>query len=632
MKAQYILISLCLALFAAGCNYLDVEPEKKGTLQEVFEDRNSARNFLYGCYGFLPESHLISGEPQNMGAGDEVALTSLWSLDWHWGKNVHIGQFSAADPKYNYWSHHKSGLRPDRYGTYDLYGGIRQCYIFLDMVDQVPNASAAEIARWKAEARFLVAYFHYSLLRLYGPICIVEGLIPNDAPQDVYYPKRRPYDECVDWIAKRLDEVAVELKATAGVSGSEDMGRATHVVAKAIKSRMLLYAASPLFNGNSEYYSEFKNKDGQHLISQTVDKEKWKTALDAAVEAIAEAQAEGFSLFNGTGSTVYDKAYNTARYMLVNLPPVNTELIWAYSKAAGTEQAMYTTRGLSTGSTTVPYGGISPSLYMVEMYLTENGLPIDKDPAFDYANRYVPAQDGSGEWTAKMHLKREPRFYANIGYDRGLYEAGGSELKLYLRQGETNPKTGIANCNNPGRDDFAPNGYLIKKVMHPNTHFTGNSSSGIKKYAWPLVRMTELYLNYAEAYVEYYGTLDGKAAEYMNELRDRAGIPRIDDAWSGIAGKDYREIIRHERTIELMFEGHRYFDAKRWKIAHLTFGERYQRWNNIPTVTGTQTYSDYLTLKPSAETVKTFERKHYLFPIDAKDIYNNHNMVQNPGW
>lgn len=626
-----------MAVFTAGCSYLDVEPEKKGTLQEVFEDRTSAENFLYGCYGYLPETHLISGEPQILGAGDELVLTSLWSLTWHWGKNIHIGQFSAADPFYNYWSHHRSERQPNRCAAYDLYGGIRQCYTFLDMIDQVPNASPAEIARWKAEARFLVVYFHYSLLRLYGPICIVEGLIPNDAPEDVYYPKRLPYDDCVKWIADRFDEVAVELEATSGVTGSDAMGRATHVVAKAIKSRMLLYAASPLFNGNSEYYSEFTNNDGEHLISQTADKEKWKTALDAAEEAIDMAKEEGFGLFkSNTGTTDAEKAYATARYMLVNLPAptgVNTELIWAYSKAAGTEQAMYSTRGLSSNSTTVPYGGISPSLYMVEMYLTENGLPIDKDPAFDYANRYIPEQDGSGEWTVKMHLGREQRFYANIGYDRGRYEADGKNLLLYLRQGETNPLTGLANHNTPGRDDFVPNGYLIKKLMHPATHFASNAtSSGIQKYAWPLIRMTELYLNYAEAYVEYYGTLDGKAADYMNELRDRAGIPRIDDAWNGISGKDYREIIRRERNIELMFEGHRYFDARRWKIAHLTFENRGQRWNNYPTVTGVQSYSDYLTLMPSAETVKSFERKHYLFPIDSKNIFNNHNMVQNPGW
>ena len=216
MKSQYILLSLCLVL--AGCSYLDLEPEKKGTLQEVFEDRTSAEKFLYGCYGYLPASNDFNGEPQVWGAGDEVALTSQWGTDWHWAKAAHTGQISAAEPLYNYWSHHKSKKQPSRCAAYDLYGGIRQCYTFIDMVDGVPNASDGEKARWKAEARFLVAYFHYSLLRLYGPICLVEGIIPNDAPEEVYYPTRRPYDECVGWIARKFDEAAGELKASRAYS------------------------------------------------------------------------------------------------------------------------------------------------------------------------------------------------------------------------------------------------------------------------------------------------------------------------------------------------------------------------------------------------------------------------------
>lgn len=147
--------------------------------------------------------------------------------------------------------------------------------------------------------------------------------------------------------------------------------------------------------------------------------------------------------------------------------------------------------------------------------------------------------------------------------------------------------------------------------------------------------MTELYLNYAEAYVEYHGTLAGQALQYMNEIRDRVGVPRIEDAWKGIPGKDYREIIRQERTIELMFEGHRYFDARRWKIAHLTFAEPSKRWNCFPTgftTTNVQPYDSYLTIMPSIETTKIFEQKHYLYPIDAENISSNRNLVQNPGW
>lgn len=641
MKPQYLLLSLCILL--CGCSYLDLEPEKKGTLQEVFEDRTSAERFLYGCYGYLPASNDFNGEPQIWGAGDEVALTSQWGTDWHWCKAAHVGQISAAEPLYNYWSHHKSKKQPARSAAYDLYGGIRQCYTFIDMIDGVPNASDREKARWKAEARFLIAYFHYSLLRLYGPICIVEGIVPNDAPMEVYYPKRRPYDECVAWIADKFDQAAAELKATREFSAL-DLGRANYVAAKALKSRLLLYAASPLFNGNSEFYADFRNKSGEHLISQTYDKEKWKRALDAAEEAIAAAKAEGHRLYiykvtDGSTPTPRQLAYLTARNVMVTLqhdPSDNPDMIWVDSRSPVNFQQMYAVRGLTNNSVSVPYGGVSPSFRMVETFLTENGLPIDKDPDFNYKGRYDPVQDEHGEWTARMHLGREPRFYADIAYDRAPnYELRGNHT-LHLRMGEKDPDTGLTVGNDPNRDMQTINGYLVKKGVHPSSYFPNNSiSTGRINYAWPHIRMTELYLNYAEAWVEYHGTLAGAAKAYMDEIRDRAGIPRIDDAWQGIPGKDYREIVRRERTIELMFEGHRYFDARRWKTAHLTFAEPSKRWNCFPTgftTSSPQPYDSYLTIMPSIETAKTFERRHYLYPIDAENISSNRNLVQNPGW
>ncbi len=641
MKAQYYLLT-ALCFFLTGCNYLDLEPERKGTLQEVFEDRTSAENFLYGCYGFMPPANDFNGEPQLWGAGDEVSITSNWGTDWHWAKAAHIGQISAAEPLCNYWSHHKSKIQPARSAGYDLYSGIRQCYTFIDMVDRVPNASVTDKAQWKAEARFLIAYFHYVLLRLYGPICIVEGIVPNDAPESVYYPKRLPYDDCVKWIATKLDEAAAELKLHPYPSpavATTDIGRANYVAAKSIKARMLLYAASPLFNGN-DWYADFKNKDGEVLINQTFDKEKWKLALDATAEAIAAAKAEGFKLYKRTGTTTEESAYLSARYVMVDRSTgnnINPEQIWAYSKGAVNSQQMYAIRGLASNSVTVPYGGVSPSFRMVETFLTKNGLPMDVDPAYaaSYANRYVPVQDDKGEWTATMHIGREPRFYADIAYDRAQnYELSGKTFTVYLRMGERQPATNLTMGNDPGRDMQTINGYLIKKAVHPGSTYANNALTN-QNYAWPMIRLTELYLNYAEAYVEYYGNLGGDATTYMDEIRDRAGIPRVDAAWTGISGRNDLDIVRRERTIELMFEGHRFFDARRWKTAHETFPEPSKSWNCFATgftVSNPQTYDDYLKIISSNESTKTFERKHYLYPIAVENVLSNPNLVQNPGW
>ena len=387
MKAiKNIFLVLGILVTVSGCDYLDSEPEKKGTLEEAFASVNSARNFLYACYSFMPESSDHNGEPQFNGASDEVCITSQWATTWHYSKVANIGSQTAADPIYNYWSYFKSPTQSSRCKAYNLYGAIRQCYTFLNRVESVPGISAAEITDFSSQAKFLIAYYHYLLLRLYGPIVLIDREIPLDATGELAFPKRRPYDECVEWIADRLDEVAPLLPP---IQTSDKYGAPTRAAARGIKSRMLLYAASPLFNGNSEYYSDFKNKDGEQLISLQYDKEKWKKALDAAEDAINEAHAAGHDLYTHlqapVGISDAEKGYFNHRWSLVTMPSAgNTDIIWAYTGSRMNIQQMIAPRGLSQGSTTVPYGGLAPSMQMVETYLTKNGLPIDKDPSFQY--------------------------------------------------------------------------------------------------------------------------------------------------------------------------------------------------------------------------------------------------------
>ena len=628
------------ALLIAGCNFLDQEPERQGTLEEALADVNSAREFLYSCYSFMPASADHNGEPQLQGASDECYLSSHWATDWHYSKAPNLGIQTAGNPIYNYWSYFTSTTQPSRCKAYNLYGAIRQCYTLLNRIKDVPGISQADIDDISSQARFLVAYYHYVLLRLYGPIVIVEDELPLDAPDEIAYPKRVPYDKCVQWLSDRFDEVAAQLPPTR----TADMwGAPTSVVAKALKARMLLYAASPLFNGNAEYWSDFRNKDGEPLMNLEYDKEKWKKAMDAAQEAIDLADQSGHGLFRypnlASGSSDFERGYMNERYKIVTMPSEgNTDIIWAYTGSASNLSVMNAVLGLSPGSTSVPYGGVSPSFLMVETYLTENGLPIDKDPEFDYENRYGIADiPGTGEQTAVLNLHREPRFYADIAYDRAdRYELNGSQFTLYFRQGEVNPETGLSNGNTSSATDFVCNGYMWKKYVHPDNSYRDNKSSE-QKVAMPLVRYAELLLDYAEAYYEYYGKLDGQALDYIDAIRTNAGIPTVEDAWEGIPGCDDREIIRQERTIELMYEGHRFFDARRWKTAHLTFATPQKRWNGNAEGSWTrdnpQPASDYYRLMDTREGAKTFNvPQHYLYPLDARDIDINVNLVNNPGW
>lgn len=151
----------------------------------------------------------------------------------------------------------------------------------------------------------------------------------------------------------------------------------------------------------------------------------------------------------------------------------NIDIIWAYTGSRMNIQQMIAPRGLSQGSTTVPYGGLAPSMQMVETYLTKNGLPIDKDPSFQYDRRFgITTDPETGEKTVRLHLNREPRFYADIAYDRATnFELdgrdgikGGKGYTLYLRMGEINPETNQTNGNDPLKDNITPNGYLWKNI------------------------------------------------------------------------------------------------------------------------------------------------------------------------
>jgi hypothetical protein len=398
---------------------------------------------------------------------------------------------------------------------------------------------------------------------------------------------------------------------------STELGRATSVVCKSIKARMLLYAASPLFNGNSEFYSNFKNHDGKPLMNLTYDVNKWKLAADACLDAIQAAQAAGVQLYTSSIATTdpFQKAMNNYRYTMVD--PWNTELIWGYTDPQGNPNDLFRLATPRIQGKT--YNGECPTLKMVETYYTSNGLPIDVDPSYDYANRYQI----SGT-TIKLHQNREPRFYASIGYDRGNYAVNNTNVLLKMMSGE-------AHGWSASQSDFSPGGYLQQKGVHPASVLTSSAQTPVK-YPWPIIRLGELYLDYAEALNEYAGVAEQNTViQYLDPLRIRSGIPGVLASWA-LVGKssftqdEMRTLIQRERTIELAFEGHRFWDVRRWKMGDGTF--------NVPVygmnIKGT-TPADFY--QPTLVEPRIFNTpSYYLMPIAVMDLGINTNLVQNPGW
>lgn len=420
----------------------------------------------------------------------------------------------------------------------------------------------------------------------------------------------------------------------------------------AIRARLLLYAASPQFNGGEKFkslYENFKNPDGTQLISTTYDPTKWITAAQACKEAINWAKEANYDLYTANANSLpnypepVDLIQRSLRLTFIDKD--NTpEVIWAFCtrESSNSDLQGKTIPRLSTTA----YGGVAPTLKQVERFYTENGLPIEVDPTYDFPNRYniatfpVEENDKNGEGESlKLHMNREPRFYAWIAFHNGYYEVSGEDDrkefsyapvwkrgkdKKYkqLVQFMKTQNMGITNDNKYG----TKTGYLNKKGAHPGTSASKSTGFKVINYPWPMVRLAELYLNYAEACVECNDLPEAK--RYLNYVRGRAGIPTVEESWDGIAEltqNKLREIVRQERLIELYMENHNFWDIRRWGIAE-TLGEQ-------PKGLSVQAKTITEFAKPvSVDVQRRFIPAHYLMPLPISEINKNPNMVQNPGY
>ena len=558
------------------------------------------------------------------------------------------GSYDSSNTIISYWN--------------TLFQGIRQCYLLKANIASVPGINQEDIDLYTAEADFLIAYFHLLLVKCYGPSILVKELPPLDTPAANML-SRRPYDECINWIADLLDDAASRLPAT---RNSSDYGRATSIIAKSLKARMLLYAASPLFNGNPDY-TDFKNPDGEQLMPAKYSEEKYKRAADAAWDAIQAAEQAGHELYEATASSAYpEPADITERSLRMTFIDKENfkEIIYPETRKAG----VYSIQRKS-----IPFfprgswNGIAPTMVMIDRFYTSNGLPIDEDPAFNPENKLdivtIPAGTTyaePGKRTLYMNMNREPRFYAWIAFENGYYECRTNDKryayhKFWNAERSDGNKwvTGFLATENCGvrADDgkvitsarsqnYSKTGYLNKKGVHPGIEASVNSVEPTIEYPWPVIRLAELYLNYAEACVGY--GKEGypeKGMLYLDKVRKRAGIKPVLEAWThakhpltsyeGQCGPDGRvmNIVRQERMIELYQENHNFWDIRRWKMGETYFNVKACGLNILA-----KNLEDFAKIV-EIQDKRTFDApRQYLMPIPASEVSRNPNMVQNPGY
>lgn len=637
MKTLYkYLIILLVASPSFSCKkYLDVTPDNVGTIEYAFRNRNEAENYLFSCYAYLQRmsdaatnaGFTISGEliyPSNL--RDYLGFNRT-------GFNLITGAQNTASPGLNLWDGGD--------GTYSLYRSIRICNTMLENIDKPEDLTAAEKRRWIAEAKFLKAWYHYCLFRNYGPIPLVRVNLPITSTTEEVREKRAPADEVVDYIVQLLDEAAPDLPPVI-VDQSRELGRITRIIALAVKAEVLVTAASPLFNGNPDY-SSFVDKDNTKLFPGSYDAAKWQKAATACKAAIDECENRGMRLYQFVPPATIPVLSDELREVLTLQNAVterwelNPELIWAQNPEFGYQG--FATPRLTSESVVNAFSNpstFSAPIATQEMFYTDNGVPINEDKTWDYAGRYeLQTGDDANKYyirrtyqTVKAHFHREPRFYANLAFDGGIWFGNGryNQEDPYYVQARGN--SSFAGPKDLTRLNVT--GYWPKKLVH----YLSVYDDGFQPvhFRLPLMRLAGLYLLYAEALNE----VGGPAAEvfnYIDKVRARAGLPGVQNAWinysknpAKFSTKDgLRQIIHQERRIELCFEAQAGWDLRRWKELVSVLGKPLQGWSY-------REKEPVNYYRPQTQLIPSFGIRDYLWPIRAGNLVTNPSLVQNPYW
>lgn len=631
MKKLYLYFFAISLLSVSSCekSFLDIVPDNIATIENAFTRRVNAERFLFSVYSYMPSHANISQNPA-FTAGDEVWLHDYFTTA---GWEIARGNQNVVSPYLNFWQ----GER----GAKDLYQGIRDANIFLENIEMVPDIEQSEKERWIAEAKFLKAYYHFYLIRMYGPIPLIKENLPVNAGVEEVKVYRDPIDECFGYVVQLIDEATPNLPEQI-LNEASELGRISQPIALAVKAYVLTTAASPLFNGNQDF-ANFVDNQGTALFNPSFDIGKWEKARDAAKAAIEAAHSAGKRLYYYSQSGTQ---YNVSPEIRVQMnirnsvtEPWHDGIVWGNTNSMTNRMQIESTpRGLDPErrANSSVHGNLGVPLEIAAMFYSENGVPIDEDMTWDYSGRFE-LQQGTledkyliqlGYTTASFNFDREPRFYASLGFDGGVWYGQGKyddNDTWFVSAKKGDPASNVT------QDKFNMTGYWPKKLVSYLNIIEENSYS-TERYPWPVIRLANLYLLYAEALNEAQGP-SAEVYEYLDLVRERAGLEGVVESWANYSSNPdkplnqdgLREIIHQERSIELAFEGQRYWDIRRWKKATTEFNEPITGWD-IEQQTPEGYYRERFIFQ------QTFPTRYYLWPIQENILLSNKNIVQNPGW
>ncbi|MBC7867673.1 MAG: RagB/SusD family nutrient uptake outer membrane protein [Gloeobacteraceae cyanobacterium ES-bin-316] len=575
MKKIHYSYLLVLMVVFGSCQKLDRELETDITQEQIAGSFVNVQNLLNGVYGELREGFLdIDGEAMMASTTDEAEHTD----ETNTVQQFNQGSWNAANNPADVWG--------------PAFRAVRRTNLFLETADPAkvnldafktdPTTLAlrmAEVNRWRYEARFLRAFFYFELVKRYGGVPIITRTLSE---QDIAATQRNTLEQCIKFLSDECDSAATVLPVTYATG---ELGRATKGAALSLKSRVLLYAASDLFNSPSWAGGYSKTE----LISLPAGDRnlRWKAAADAA-KAVIDLAGTGYGL-----ATNYRSLFTT-----FNSP----EIIFTRRNAASNtfEIANYPI-GFDRGRS-----GTTPTQDLVDAYeIKENATTA---VPFDWSN---PAH-AANPYATTGATARDPRLFASVVVNNSTFSSVASITRnVQLWEG--------------GRDGLpiplaSKTGYYLRKYVNESLNLP-QGTTGV--HSWIYFRMAEIYLNYAEALNEYSpGAADIKI--YVDRVRTRTGVamPGMPEGTQA----EVRQRIRNERRIELAFEDHRSWDVRRWMIAPATIGVPVRGVKVIQTSPGVFTYT--------AQTVESrvFQPKMYLFPISQVELSVAPGLVQNPLW
>lgn len=613
-----------ISCLSTACDsFLDRQEDETMTFEKIWQQRSTTMQYFFQVMGYLPNDSQHFYYKPYCGASCEGTCT------WNWSSYTLINNGA--------WN--ASNMPHDHFNTY--YEAIRDCNIFLQNVMSCsdPQALESDLTLWYNCARWARAYYYFLLMRDFGPVFIIgDELMDFSASAEELARPRNTWEECVDYVVSEMEYCASRLPDS---HNATYMGCPTSGTALAVISRLKLYSARDLFNGNTTYRT-VRNPDGTQLFPQEFDAQKWVESAQAAYAIISTGR---YQLYRDNSVDNGENPY--ANYYGITQKTWNEEIIYA----GGGYQNRFTL-GVHTSPNTgfggINYGGWGPTQQQVDAYAMSNGrYPITgyesngnpvidavsgystdeftkevfSNPFIAYLNLGVPS---TGSWL-KMYKDREPRFYVSVFYADSPWIASSS---VYANVSFCNGANGHLS------HDYPKSGYMVNRFFDHTLNSTAGSWGNV---TFPSMRLGEIYLNYIESVLECErngvsgeGIDHSLAIQYWDELRERSGMASITESYSGASTDELIELVRKERQIELAFEDHHYFDTRTWKIAEKTDNGPMYGMNTSAAASGANTANEFW--QRTVFETRIFKSNHYLFPFPQRELDRNKQLTQNYGW